>query len=78
MRSLLLGTLLTCLLVSLPAVAQWQGEERDVDGVTHVLNPSAPMLPPQQIELQEMWRLGGYSDAPEEFFGVISDIVADE
>ena len=78
MRSLLLGTLLTCLLVSLPAVAQWQGEERDVDGVTHVLNPSTPMLPPQQIELQEMWRLGGYSDAPEEFFGVISDIVADE
>jgi len=62
----------------LPAAGQWAGEERDVDGVTHVLNPGEPMLAPQTVELTEMWRLGGYSDAPEEFFGVISDIVADE
>lgn len=77
MRFPLLAALALCL-VALPAVAQWTGEERDVDGVTHVLNPADPILPPQTVELEEMWRLGGYSDAPEEFFGVISDIVADE
>ena len=71
---------LFAVLCSLPAAAtaQWAGEERDVDGVTHVVNPAQGMLPPLSVELTEMWRLGGHSDAPEEFFGVISDIVADD
>lgn len=78
MRAFALAVVFVCSIVALPVHAQWAGEERDVDGVTHVLNPADPILPPQTIELTEMWRLGGYSDAPEEFFGVISDIEADE
>jgi hypothetical protein len=81
MRPIQIGAAALALSLFLPAVslaASWTGEEVDVDGVTHVLNPADPLLPPTEVPLTEMWRLGGYSDAPEEFFGVISDIVADE
>lgn len=73
-----LFALFLLLTIASSAPAQWAGEERDVDGVTHVMNPATPVLAPQTIELTETWRLGGYSEAPEEFFGVISDIVADD
>ena len=65
-------------LLALPSLAlgQWAGEERDVDGVVHVHNPAEPMLPPVTVQLEELFRLGGWDG--EEFFGVIGDVMVDE
>jgi hypothetical protein len=42
------------------------------DGVPHVANPADPAGGQVTVELEELWRLGGYSDDDNEFFGVIS------
>lgn len=78
MRLLVCSMALSLLLVPPTATAQeWQGQEEVVDGVTHVRNPARGMLPSEVVELEEVWRLGGESEAEEEFFGVISDILVD-
>ncbi|MCZ6765462.1 MAG: 6-bladed beta-propeller [bacterium] len=62
-----------------PAVAdQWQGQEVEKEGVTHVMNPAAPAESPSTSEARELWRLGGDTDDDDEFFGVISTILTDD
>lgn len=56
----------------------WQGTIETIDGVKHLKNPSTAVLPPLQLELDEVWRLGGDTDNEDEFFGVIGDILVDE
>lgn len=66
------------LLPALPAgAAEWAGRVETIDGVEHVYNPAEPLHGEQRIAPRELWRLGGLSDAPEEFFGVISDVLVE-
>jgi len=60
--------------VSGVSAAPWRGQEVVRDGTTHVRNPAKPMESPAEIQLQELWRIGGDSDADGEFFGLITDI----
>ncbi len=52
----------------------WSGREVVIDGNTHVKNPATPVEKPSEIQLQELWRIGGDSDAEGELFGLITDI----
>lgn len=54
--------------------APWQGQEVVEKGTTHVRNPSTPMEAPTELQLEELWRVGGDTDAEGEFFGLITDI----
>ena len=56
---------------------EWAGTEETRDGATHVMNPATPSNGTVSVDVEEMWRLGGLSDAEEEFFGVISGITTD-
>ncbi len=67
-----------CLMIATaarPALADWQGRELVKDGVTHVMNPEAP-LEGVTVELEELWRVGG--DDEEMIFGVIMALEEDE
>lgn len=64
-------------LAAAPADA-WKGSEETVDGVLHVKNPSEAIDPPMTIELDEVYRLGGWDGGEDEFFGVISDMLVDD
>ncbi len=55
----------------------WQGKIVEEDGIAHVSNPATPIVPPETIKLDEVWRLGGDSEADEEFFGVIVAVDTD-
>jgi hypothetical protein len=68
------------ILVTLPLAADasdWKGEEVTTEGVLHVQNPGSPIEPPMTIELDEVYRLGGYSDDPDQIFGVITMVRSD-
>jgi len=56
----------------------WQGQEALEDGVTHLMNPAEPSGTPLVIGLEELWRIGGDTDAEGEFFGVIGEIDSDD
>lgn len=57
--------------------ADWKGSEENRDGVLHVMNPAQPMLPEVTLKPQELWRIGGDTDAEGEFFGVINQVTTD-
>lgn len=63
----------------LPAHAgTWGGTEVVEEGVKHIKNPHEPMNPMQTVKLNELWRLGGESDDPDQMFGLISRIISDK
>ena len=66
--------LLLCLAIASVAAA---GEEVTVDGVLHVKNPATLSSGVETIALQEQWRAGGEDD-DEVFFGLITQVRADE
>ena len=69
--------LLAVLIGAASGQSTWQGTEEQRDGVLHVMNPSSPIEEPVTLKLEELWRLGGDSEADEEFFGVIGAITTD-
>jgi hypothetical protein len=80
-RPILLPALALAALVVAPsssAAADWKGEQKTVDGVVHVENPAEAIDPGMTIDLEEVFRLGGWDGGEDEFFGVISDIAVDE
>ncbi|MEZ4650978.1 MAG: 6-bladed beta-propeller [Candidatus Eisenbacteria bacterium] len=79
LRMLSLATLpLAILAVATSAdAADWKGTEETRDGVVHVMNPAQPMLPEVTLKPQELWRIGGDTDAEGEFFGVINQVTTD-
>jgi hypothetical protein len=58
--------------------ATWKGSATTRDGVLHVTNPAAPMESALELQPEQLWEIGGESDAEGEFFGVISHIVFDK
>lgn len=78
MRPIFALCLALCLAAPSDLSAQWQGEERDLDGIVNVFNPAEPMLPPMTLSLKEQWTLGGWDAGEDEFFGVIGDVIVDE
>lgn len=80
-RAVVIGSLLTILLLlpdaSSPLAGGWQGTVEMRDGIEHVTNPKAAMESPATVTLREFWRIGGYSDAEEEMFGVITQVTTD-
>jgi hypothetical protein len=71
------GFLVLLLLLTAAAAADagtWKGHEERRDGVLYVSNPTEPADGAASVELRELWRLGGESEADEEFFGVISKV----
>jgi hypothetical protein len=73
---LLIGMITVAVLA--PAYAgPWQGTEVTEDGWLHVKNPAEPMQEPMTVELEELWRIGGDTDDPDEFFGVIAEVLTD-
>ena len=68
----------TAFLTSSAVAGDWKGRQETVDGVVHVSNPAEGIDPPMTIELEEVFRLGGWDGGEDEFFGVISDIAVDE
>jgi hypothetical protein len=63
--------------VAVSHASEWKGTVETQDGVEHVLNPEAGIDAPLTITLQELWRIGGYSESEDEFFGVINQVIAD-
>jgi len=57
--------------------ADWSGRETTTDGVRHVENPATPQYGSVTVDLEELWRIGGETDADGEFFGVLGQITAD-
>jgi hypothetical protein len=68
------------LLVSMTTCAwagSWQGREVIEDGIKHVINPDQPLDGSKVVKAQELWRLGGESDAEEEMFGRVESALMD-
>ncbi|MFQ5599971.1 MAG: 6-bladed beta-propeller [Candidatus Krumholzibacteriia bacterium] len=76
-RALLARALLVLFLAASAALPDPQGTVTGADGVVRVRNPAQPALPDLALELEELWRIGGDSEAAGEFFGVIVDIAVD-
>jgi hypothetical protein len=57
--------------------AEWRGTEELEDGVRHVRNPAEAMLGSAVYDPEELWRLGGSSEADEELFGIVGDVLID-
>jgi hypothetical protein len=60
-----------------PPGAAWRGEEVVEEGITHVRNPAAPIEAPVTLEPEELWRLGGETEADEEIFGRVERVLLD-
>jgi hypothetical protein len=58
--------------------AEWRGTEEVQDGVRHLRNPAESILGRAVYEPEELWRLGGFSEADEELFGVVGDVFVGE
>jgi hypothetical protein len=63
------------LLFATTALAGWEGEITETDGVTTVVNPETPAMGTQSQTLEEQWRRGGDDD--DIFFGTISEFLHD-
>ncbi len=76
--TLLAAVALLMSLVATPIHAgDWKGKDEVVDGVRAMHNPAQAMNDPATVKLDELWRIGGETDAEEEFFGVILNIQND-
>jgi len=76
MKSLSLMTIVAVAILTQAASAQiWQGRSETMDGVLRVENPAAPLLPPETLEAEELWRVS--SDADDHLLGSIRNIVVD-
>ncbi|MCP4546909.1 MAG: 6-bladed beta-propeller [bacterium] len=60
------------------ALATQPERTEETGGLRHIVNTSNPTLPPKTIEMEELWRVGGDSEAEGEFFGQIIQMVCDE
>ena len=70
------GFLFSLLLLLLPVGTSFAGEEVVKDGVLHVVNEAEPRDGRQEVQLEEVWRVGG--DDSEDFFGMISQVKVDD
>lgn len=71
--------IVSCTITLTPANAgSWAGTETVENGVTWVRNPADPSEGRGVIELKELWRIGGETDAEGEFFGVLNQITTDD
>jgi len=78
MTGLLPVATLLFVLVSVSAgAADWKGTDSTIDGELHIENPAEAIDPLMEIELEEVFRLGGWDGGDDEFFGVIVDIEED-
>lgn len=69
--------LLLCILTVPATAGDWKGSESSVDGQLHVKNPQTAIDSAMEIDLEEVFRLGGWDGGDDEFFGVITDIEQD-
>lgn len=67
-----------CLVPTLSTAADWKGRQETVDGVVQVHNPAEAIDPAMTIEMEEVFRLGGWDGGDDEFFGIITDIAVGE
>jgi hypothetical protein len=72
------ATLLFVLAAAAAGAADWKGTETTVEGQLHVQNPADAIDPKMDIELEEVFRLGGWDGGDDEFFGIVTDIEQDE
>ncbi|MBD3161765.1 MAG: hypothetical protein GF346_05830, partial [Candidatus Eisenbacteria bacterium] len=77
MRSLGLFSALCFVVLPAPA-AEWAGEEVMEDGTLQVRNPAEPMNGTVSIQAERLWKIGGDTDAENEFFGLIARMTRDE
>ena len=63
-------------LIAAPVQGEWAGSESTRDGVLHVSNPETPSEGVVDVELKELWRVGGHDE--DILFGVIMQLVEDE
>jgi hypothetical protein len=77
--SLGLAAVLALAVLAPPAAraGSWSGTMKEQDGVVHVLNPAEGMESPVTVRLEELWRIGGDTDAEGEFFGVLGSVLED-
>jgi len=73
---LILLVLMGSLTSSVAFSADWQGEEQQRDGVLTIVNPEQPSGGDLDIDLEELWRVGGEDE--EVLFGVIAQLVEDD
>ena len=74
---LTVATLFFVLMSVSAGAGDWKGTESTVDGQLHVKNPADAIDPGMEIELEEVFRLGGWDGGDDEFFGIIVDIEED-
>jgi len=74
--SILITLCLSLALFTGLAHAQWQGEMRTDDGTLTVLNPETPADGERTLELNELWRIGGYDE--DILFGIVSQLLHDD
>lgn len=70
LRAVLLGAILT--LAAAPALA----EDTDTDAVPHVRNGAEPRDGVETLQLEELWRVGGFDDE-DNIFGLITRVLSD-
>ncbi|MCP4291515.1 MAG: hypothetical protein GY780_06740 [bacterium] len=58
--------------------AQWNGHSENLGDVINMMNPEKPMLPPETIQTEEMWRVGADDDEDAELVGFVTDVIMDE
>ncbi len=71
------GSVTLLLMMATVALAGWEGDTVDVDGVTVVKNPETPAYGVNKQDLRELWRHGG-DDDEEVFFGTIAEFLKDD
>ncbi len=78
LTSVLCAPFLALALAASATAGEWTGREEIRDGATHILNPADPLEPAQTLKPVERWRLGGDSEAEEEIFGRVEEVLIDE
>jgi len=76
-RPVLPACIVTMMIVALLAGAATAAEEVTLDGVVHVRNGAEPRDGVEDLQLEELWRVGGEDDE-ENIFGLITRVVADD
>jgi sugar lactone lactonase YvrE len=71
------ATLLFLVCAAAAGAGDWKGSESTVEGQLHVQNPAEAIDPEMEIELEEVFRLGGWDGGDDEFFGIVTDIEED-